>query len=488
MSSDPKLHFDADQPRAPAGEADGGQWVSSGGDGGSRGEKANPKGGQGNDFEGVDAHGKEWSGALSKPQRDALSYYTYKGNVGFNAYLRGRTPADVPEEILAKAKAGIAAIDSALATSELPSAVTVFRGFSGSTLPDDLSTLVGKTVSDKAYVSTSLHPGNSEDFSDNGMQVFAEIRLPKGYNAAYVAAVSKFPGEKEVLIPRGRSFRVVGFQTAADSPHEVPTLIMEPVTRAKGHAYNPDEPRAPAGSPDGGQWTSDGGGGGASDKVDPIFDESTSRGQIFKNRSGNLQAIEGARQALSAMSDKTVDALKETGTKIELVKSLVASGNPNLRGSPRGWPPGSTWDNVTAVYDPGLRTAYVGAEYKDWNGNIKTTPGTAASFLHEAGHAYDLTTFPSGNEPGVRSWSETKFFKDAYTKDVASIDALLDPTGDRAALAYFLQPGNAGIQEAFAESFIYANGLSRSEADGFRPLSFRHYFRHTIAAVKDAIA
>src|SRR6185295_9812198 len=143
-------------------------------------------------------------------------------------YLRGKMPGSFTDKEKKQLEKLAGGLDGALEDAKLPEDVTVFRGFVNSSLPEKLSDLVGKTVTDKSYVSTTILPGKAEGFIHVKDGIIAELRLPKGYNAGYVEKVSRHPEEKEVLIPRNRSFKIMGFIPASESPHELDTLIMEP--------------------------------------------------------------------------------------------------------------------------------------------------------------------------------------------------------------------------------------------------------------------
>ncbi len=63
--------------------------------------------------------------------------------------------------------------------------------------------------------------------------------------------------------------------------------------RALGRKYSPDQPRAPAGNPEGGQWTSDGGGDSSSSDVSSLEQEplTTARDQPARTDLSQLEAV-----------------------------------------------------------------------------------------------------------------------------------------------------------------------------------------------------
>lgn len=90
---------------------------------------------------------------------------------------------------------------------------TGFSQFGGAHSHEDLEKLVGKTVQDKAFMSTSV--GGKAAFSG---QVLMEIEVPKGTGMMYVKPFSNYASENEMLLSAGLRFRVlsvtkVGHQT-----------------------------------------------------------------------------------------------------------------------------------------------------------------------------------------------------------------------------------------------------------------------------------
>lgn len=65
----------------------------------------------------------------------------------------------------------------------------------------------GDTFRDKGFISTSISP-KIVSYLDEG-DLGLEIRVPKGTKGIYVEKVSRFKGEKELLLNRGTKFRVI---------------------------------------------------------------------------------------------------------------------------------------------------------------------------------------------------------------------------------------------------------------------------------------
>ncbi|MBI4532467.1 MAG: hypothetical protein HY711_00860, partial [Candidatus Melainabacteria bacterium] len=68
-------------------------------------------------------------------------------------------------------------------------------------------------------------------------------------------------------------------------------------------------------------------------------------------------------------------------------------------------------------------------------------------------------------------------FKKAYEEDVAKI-----PPADREILAYYLQDGHAGRDEAFADLYATIHG---GPANAWQKQLLEKYFPNTIKAIKE---
>lgn len=138
----------------------------------------------------------------SPTQRGALSYYTSNNYTMMNGILRGTQPG---------AASYIAKIRQAQAGMR-PStrAMTLYRGTGVSQfgLPygagfDDLKALVGKTMEDKGFMSTSV--GSRAAFSG---RVILQIEAPTGTPMAFVKSISHYKSENEMLLAAGTRYRV----------------------------------------------------------------------------------------------------------------------------------------------------------------------------------------------------------------------------------------------------------------------------------------
>ncbi len=146
--------------------------------------------------------------------------------------------------------------------------------------------------------------------------------------------------------------------------------------------------------------------------------------------------------------------LENAGYKV-VVAPTVLDALPQLTGvAPRGYNDGASWHATNGAFDRNSKKIVVGEKCNAaaYGGQLVEGPLDETA-QHECGHAYDafmgsqlaaqLTGDPNPD------FSHTKNFSDAYDKDVAAVPADL-----KQKLAYYLQPGNAGKEELFAQLFV----------------------------------
>jgi hypothetical protein len=146
----------------------------------------------------VTKHYANWPSSLTKAEYEAVRAYTGDNYYNINRVLRG-----LERSYEGNNEKYVELISQALNKYPVPEDVVVYRGTSIDSLgklknlpPDKL---VGKTIQEKGFMSTSLDP--SQAFHNDITYV---IKVPKGTPGAYVGGVSRFPGEMELLLDKGR--------------------------------------------------------------------------------------------------------------------------------------------------------------------------------------------------------------------------------------------------------------------------------------------
>ena len=153
---------------------------------------------------------------------------------------------------------------------------------------------------------------------------------------------------------------------------------------------------------------------------------------------------EGDRMAvaveLARMPGDTLDLLRRAGTRVVACRGSVVDHRHDLASArPRGWPPGTSWNDVPGLYD-GPRNEVVLATRGHAPGRAGSVPRTgdghasASLAVHVACHAVDARC---GSPSGAAEFRVAR-------------------SADRDALPeYGRQPGTAGLEESWAESAAF---------------------------------
>lgn len=155
------------------------------------------------------------------------------------------------------------------------------------------------------------------------------------------------------------------------------------------------------------------------------------------------------KEALGKVPAKVLDRYAANGGKVKVGETVVKM-LPHLDGQhPRNWRGGATWKSADGVYDD-VNGAAISAESHKVIGSDQMVKSArpAGVMLHELGHGVDEKL--GGNV----HLSRTPEFVEAYKLDARAVRA----AGKDRQYSYYLQPGDAGRQEAFAETFAQMHG------------------------------
>jgi hypothetical protein len=164
----------------------------------------------------------------------------------------------------------------------------------------------------------------------------------------------------------------------------------------------------------------------------------------------------------------------DAGWRVSLAENVVDAA-PALRGiSPRGWPAGLMWDNTDAVHLPTAKLLIIAEKRRNKKGQIVRCTRVGGVLRHEVGHAYDVV---SGQPEKFQSAKPA--FLDAYYADSAEMNSQR-----RTELNYYVQQGQAGHQETFAEAFgiVFGGG-----SDAAHHQAFVAAFPRTIDSVRRTV-
>lgn len=174
--------------------------------------------------------------------------------------------------------------------------------------------------------------------------------------------------------------------------------------------------------------------------------------KIAFNEAGPVTAF--ARRELAetvaGLPNQVVQLLSKGKARLVLAGRMADHLTPTqLAEQPRGYPPGSTFANCAAVYRP-VGEIVVCETYEEiGTGLVRVNNAIAYGLLHETGHFIDLTK---------KHHSTGRAFRDAYQADVRALSST-------AGLGYYLQAGDAGPEEAFAEIFAQLVGAPKLGPD-----------------------
>jgi hypothetical protein len=208
-------------------------------------------------------------------------------------------------------------------------------------------------------------------------------------------------------------------------------------------------------------------------------------------------------RAIRSLPEHVQQVLYNAGIRVVATR-FITDAFPDLKGkTPRGWSPGTTWDNADGMFMyekhkivlaqhywtcPPVkvdrfkhtrrirRGAYVMPVQKVDDRYLMRNIAADRLFRHEAGHAVDEV---------LKYISQSEAFKRAYMSDYRMFKKQ-----DKLAMYYHIQPDTktgkptaAGLSEAFAEAFASLYGGGANHLD-----HFKKHFKHTMAFVEQVIS
>lgn len=159
--------------------------------------------------------------------------------------------------------------------------------------------------------------------------------------------------------------------------------------------------------------------------------------------------------------------LHEANVRAVVCRDNITDYYSDLKGvQPRGWPPGSTFEQVTGVYRTQDKIAVVATIRDPRNKFGRKIPhtgeamnGSANVVQHELLHAYDFCCGKDG-----KAVSEEQKFREARYQDLEDLQKY----------SYLMQPPPAGIEETFAE--VGAMYLTKTIPEG-KMKHLQEYFK-----------
>jgi hypothetical protein len=167
--------------------------------------------------------------------------------------------------------------------------------------------------------------------------------------------------------------------------------------------------------------------------------------------SGTKDDVQVVADELEQLPYCVLQQLWDQGTTVKAGRGSITDCRADLRGvTPRGWPPGSTWDSVPGMYDSRSNSVFIATTGHGTADGTRVPlenegHGAVNLVLHEVGHAVDL----GSGRPQRRSLGSE--FNSARNQDLAGLspyETQRDQATDR-----------PGQEETYAESFarFYSN-------------------------------
>lgn len=193
------------------------------------------------------------------------------------------------------------------------------------------------------------------------------------------------------------------------------------------------------------------------------------------------------RQTVHGIPKTIWEPLYTYGYRVHVVPHVVddfteRDGNP--ADQPRGYKKGSTYRNVPALAMPHRKVLMVAEFYLNDEGKEVTVKDPDHAMCHELGHAYDeylgyLSKKMNMSEK-YDGFSKSKAFAAAYELDAKKIEGK-----ERETFSYYLQAGQVGQEELFANLFVFLWDNNLVEPGSHDDMT-RTKFRNALQSISDA--
>lgn len=200
-------------------------------------------------------------------------------------------------------------------------------------------------------------------------------------------------------------------------------------------------------------------------------------GLIEKDPDVSISFEQQINRALGKIPVNVLRALNRSGYRITLSENVTDAVPQAKNQQVRGYQPHATWDTVYGMFNRTTRRVVMAEKAKqiDPVGRPAMMPlqdiqRREGILRHECGHAVDQL---------LGNLSHTPQFKLAYDKGARSISPY-----ERRTLSYYLQPGDAGREETFAEIFA---SLDEAACDRNSDILLRNHFPELVKMIKDRV-
>lgn len=176
-----------------------------------------------------------WWNSLDEIDRRAITWYTGHGYEDMNAYLRGMV-----DSITDKDKEAIERVSDALSKTAIKENVVVTRGMGGDgamtgllnisvseleqLLSDNPEGLVGMVMRENGFLSTTVDPRINAAFKS---KYELKLNVPAGTHGAYIAPVTRFENEHELLLDKGTAFRIDAVKQLPGNKYRITATVVQ---------------------------------------------------------------------------------------------------------------------------------------------------------------------------------------------------------------------------------------------------------------------
>lgn len=202
---------------------------------------------------------QKWLKKISPTEKQQLIDYTGNGYYDINTYLR-TNQGKLPGKSLATEEK-IKRMDRAMHATPLEDSIKVYRRVDEKAFGLQPESLIqndklnraafesfkqkfsGKYKTDFAYMSTAILKDASSGFS--GYPILFLITVPKGIDGVYLAPLSHFPDEMELLLTRNMTYQVKDISTVKENQREY-VLIDATITKLQPKSLHMIEETLPS--------------------------------------------------------------------------------------------------------------------------------------------------------------------------------------------------------------------------------------------------
>lgn len=197
---------------------------------------------------------------------------------------------------------------------------------------------------------------------------------------------------------------------------------------------------------------------------------------IVKEQGTTQQFADEVKKALTKVPRNVLVALANKGYKVVLSEKLTDAVPAAKNQQVRGYQEHATWDEVYGMFNRTTRRVVMAELAVTKNGGrtvlgpLRDTQRREGILRHECGHAVDQMLGNLSHKPE---------FVAAYEKGLKTISQY-----ERKTLDYYLQPGDAGREETFAEIFAALEG---DACDRNSDILLKNHFPELVALIRTKV-